>query len=231
MSWESVHGMWPAVIVQRLRRQLPPGYVSAPKVRLGPYFEVDIGTFDRGSTSWDDPSSSSNGGLATKTKTISTPTFAVETDIPEESAYEIEIFDNTDELQTLVAVIELVSPANKDREDHRKNFVSNCGALLRQGISVTILDIVTIRSPNLYVELLDFIGHADPTMAVDPPATYAASCRWESGVRKARLETWSRPLTVGQPLPTLPLWLGQDLAIEFDYDRSYEAVCDDLGIP
>ncbi len=31
-SWEELHGGWPMVIVQRLRKQLPAGYVAGPRV-------------------------------------------------------------------------------------------------------------------------------------------------------------------------------------------------------
>ena len=34
-SWEELHGGWPMVIVQQLRKTLPPGYVAGPKVRPG----------------------------------------------------------------------------------------------------------------------------------------------------------------------------------------------------
>ena len=30
-SWEGFHGMWPASIVQQLRKRLPPGYVAEPR--------------------------------------------------------------------------------------------------------------------------------------------------------------------------------------------------------
>ena len=34
-SWEGFHGGWPMVIVQQLRKQLPPGYVAEPRVHSG----------------------------------------------------------------------------------------------------------------------------------------------------------------------------------------------------
>ena len=34
-SWEELHGQWPAVIVQQLRKQLPTGYVAGPRVHAG----------------------------------------------------------------------------------------------------------------------------------------------------------------------------------------------------
>ena len=45
-SWEGFHGMWPASIVQRLRKQLPPGYVAEPRVHLGTLMEIDVGALE-----------------------------------------------------------------------------------------------------------------------------------------------------------------------------------------
>ena len=38
----------------------------------------------------------------------------------------------------------------------------------------------------------------------------------------ARLETWAHPLAVAQPLPTLPLWLADNLAVPLELEASYE---------
>src|SRR5262249_1183512 len=88
----------------------------------------------------------------------------------------------------LVAAIELVSPANKDRPDKRNAFVGKCAALLRNGVAVSIVDLVTTRQFNLYAELMAFVGHPDPTMSLDPPPLYAASCRWARRGPRAFLE-------------------------------------------
>jgi len=40
-----------------------------------------------------------------------------------------------------------------------------------------------------------------------------------------RLETWAYALAVGQPLPTLPLWLVDNLAVPLDLEASYEETC------
>ncbi len=42
VSCEEIYGMWPTVVVQQLKKQLPPGYVSGPKVYSGSQIEVDI---------------------------------------------------------------------------------------------------------------------------------------------------------------------------------------------
>jgi hypothetical protein len=41
-SWDQLHGMWPAVIVQTLFAYLPDGFVTAPGVHLGTAFEIGV---------------------------------------------------------------------------------------------------------------------------------------------------------------------------------------------
>jgi hypothetical protein len=146
-----------------------------------------------------------------------------------EDEYEVRIFD-AKRGRHLVAAIEIVSPANKDRPEHRNVIVGKCAALLQKGVAVSIVDLVTIRHFNLYAELLAFIGHNDPTLGVTPPSLYAASCRCTRKGKQTLLETWSHILTVGQPLPTLPLWLATDLVVPLDLEQSYEQACRDLWI-
>lgn len=144
--------------------------------------------------------------------------------------YELRVYDNELD-QRLVAAVEIVSPSNKDRPETRGNFVSKCEQLLRHGVCVVIVDIVTARNFNLYDELLELVGRHDPTWEGDPPGTCAAACRWIGRGGKRILETWSRPLTVGEPLPTLPLWLAENLAVPLALEESYEQACRLLRIP
>ncbi|MBY0458683.1 MAG: hypothetical protein K2V38_15190, partial [Gemmataceae bacterium] len=86
------------------------------------------------------------------------------------------------------------------------------------------------RNANLYAELMAFVGQSDPTLGAEPPALYAASCRWVKRDKRLVLETWSHALTLGQPLPTLPLWLSARRAVPLDLELSYERACHDLWI-
>jgi hypothetical protein len=90
---------------------------------------------------------------------------------------------------------------------------------------------VTVRRANLYVELLDLIGRSDPAFGPDPPGTYAVTCRTRTVDRKPRLESWAYPLELGRPLPTLPLWLAEDVMVPLDLEASYEDTCRVLRIP
>src|SRR5262249_16760969 len=106
-----------------------------------------------------------------------------------------------------------------------------CAALLQKGVSVTIIDLVTTRNFNLYGELLDLIDQTDPCLGSEPPPLYAVSCRATKTGESWQLETWAQLLTLGQPLPTLPLWLADELAVPLELEESYEETCRVLRIP
>lgn len=148
---------------------------------------------------------------------------------PEQYAYEILIFDVARE-RRLVAAIEIVSPANKDRPESRQLFVAKCFNLLQQDVCLSMVDLVTTRHFNLYAELLALLGHADP--ALDPaPAIYAVTCRKRSESRRTKLDNWFRPLVIGRSLPTLPVWLSATQTVSLDLEASYEETCRVLRIP
>ena len=228
-SWEELHGGWPMVIVQHLGRSLPARYVAAPRVHLGSQVEVDVATLDRvGSQAGD--RQPDEGTAAVVAWSPAEPTLAVETELADADEYEVRVYD-AQRGRRLVAAVELISPATKDRPESRRQFVAKCAALLRQRVSVVIVDLVTVRDFNLYADLLDLIGEQDPATGDPPPAIYAVSCRWRPRGLSRWLEAWSLPLAIGEPLPVLPLWLSDDLAIPLDLEASYEQTCRDLRIP
>jgi hypothetical protein len=226
-SWEGFHGSWPAVIVMALNRELPPRYLAEPRVHLGVSMEIDVTAFDEEMPA--PPASgfgADEGGVATATAVWAPPrpTFAVAADLPDQYAYEVRVFDTWRD-RRLVAAVEIVSPANKDRPENRRAFVTKCAALLQQRVSVAIVDLVTIRQFNLYGGLLELIGQTDPALAPEPPSLYAAACRWTHPGECWRFEAWTHALALGQPLPTLPLWLADDFAVPLELEASYEETC------
>jgi Protein of unknown function (DUF4058) len=224
-SWEGFHGGWPMMIVQSLQRRLPTRYVAAPRVHLGSMIEIDIAAYDQ-----EDPSEPmrdvGDGDLAV----IAPPTLTVATDLPEQDDYEVLVHDMK-RGRRLVAAIEIVSPDNKDRPEHRRVFVAKCAALLRQGVSVAIVDLVTTRNFNLYADLLALIGVEDPMLGAEPPSIYASACRWRVPKKSAILEAWSYKLEIGLPLPTLPIWLSDDFRVPLELEPCYEETCRILRIP
>ena len=226
-SWEGFHGSWPAVIVMALNRELPPRYLAEPRVHLGVSMEIDVTAFDEEMPA--PPASgfgADEGGVAIATAVWAPPrpTFAVASDLPDQYVYEVRVFDTWRD-RRLVAAVEIVSPANKDRPENRRAFVTKCAALLQQRVSVTMVDLVTTRQFNLYGGLLDLIGQADPALAPEPPPLYAAACRWTRRDEAWHFESWMHPLALGRPLPTLPLWLADDFAVPLELEASYEETC------
>jgi hypothetical protein len=232
-AWEAVHGQWPAMFVLSLNRQLPRRYVAHPRVHLGGFAEIDVSTYDKDFDESPLHAPNGNGGVATAVWAPSRPTLAIATDLPAQDDYEVRVYD-ADRGQRLVAAIELVSPANKDRPESRRMFAAKCAALLQNQVSVIIVDLVTIRGFNLYEELLDLAGLKDPALRDEPPGIYAAACRaTKTGAQPRdlwRLEAWFTPLEIGQPLPTLPLWLADNFALPLDLEESYEETCKGLRI-
>ncbi len=233
-SWEGFHGLWPGVIVQRLVDHLPAGFVAEPRVHLGSFYEIDVCAFEHQAEeepgAWSEPApGKSNGGVATATQPPPAPTLTIDTEFPEQYAYEVLVFDVERE-RRLVAAVKIVSPANKDRPDSRQLFVAKCFNLLRRDVCVSIIDLVTIRQFNLYVELLALLQRSDPAFD-PPPPLYAVTCRKRSGGRRTKLDTWARPLAVGEPLPSLPVWLSETLTVTLELEASYEETCRVLRIP
>ncbi len=191
--WESLHSGWPMMIVARLRRRLPPRYFAVPRVHSGSSAEIDVATFHEG----EDHAMAGNGngdagGVATAVWAPPRPTLAAATDLPTLDVYEVQVFDQKRGCR-LVAAVEIVSPANKDRPEHRRAFVSKCAGLLQERVSVVIVDLVTTRTVNLYDELLDLIELSDPLLSPEPPPLYVAACRSTVREDKGLVETWLYP--------------------------------------
>jgi hypothetical protein len=230
-SWEGFHGLWPGIIVQQLAIRLPDGFVAEPRVHLGNYYEIDVCTFEQYEE--DEPVSGSaresNVGIATAPQALPVPTLTLDVEFPEQYAYEVLIFD-LERDRRLVAAVEMVSPANKDRPESRQLFVAKCFNFLRQDVCLSIVDLVTIRQFNLYTELLAFLNGRDPAFGAPVPPIYAVTCRKRKAGGQTELDTWSHPLALGQPLPSLPVWLSETQNVTLDLEASYEETCRVLRI-
>lgn len=224
--WEAMHATWPVMVVAGLRGKLPPGFFAEPSVHSGRSAEIDVITFERDDVAFRQREEG-NGGVATAIWAPPRPTLAVACELPGEEVYEVQIYDRRRRAR-LVAAVAIVSPSNKDRPESRRAFVAKCAGLLRERVSVIVVDIVTSRTANLYAELLDSLGRSDPRVGSEP--LYSTACRMTKQEGEWRLETWAHTLSLRASLPTMPLWLADDLAIPLDLAKSYEESCRALGI-
>lgn len=152
----------------------------------------------------------------------------VEPHLPSQDVYEVRIYDRRRN-RHLVAAIEIVSPSNKDRPENRAIFVAKAATLLRNNICVSIVDVVGTFDFSLYADVMAFLN-VGPALGSTPSPMYAATLRMRYEDRRRMMDNWYHPLTIGQPLPTLPIWLTETSAISLELESSYEETCRALRI-
>src|SRR5262249_38399433 len=143
------------------------------------------------------------GGLAVGTWAPAATALTMPTVFPDQ--IEAQVIDRED--ARLVAVVELVSPANKDRADARAAFAAKTAAFLQRGVGVVMVDVVPVRHANLHAELVRLAGLAEPFLFPTDTGLYAVAYRPVQRGEASLIDLWPVRLEVGQPLPVLPLWL------------------------
>lgn len=112
------------------------------------------------------------------------------------------------------------SPGNKDRPECRRAFAAKCAGYLQQGIGLVVVDIGTSRSANLHNELIQAMELED-RFAVSAGPLYAVAYRPVRREDSQFLETWAEPLTIDQPLPTMPLALDKGVMVPLNLESTY----------
>lgn len=213
---EAFHSAWAAAIAKHLNDSLlPTGFVALPLVSYGPAVEIDVAALRERARV---PSDKSHWSPAQ-------PAESLTVDWSRRDLFEIRVVRHADGPR-LAAAIELISPANKDRPAARRTFAGKCAGYLRQGVNTVVVDVVTEQHDSLHRELVDLLELNQSTEF--DAELYAVAYRTKQKEAESRLELWPHPLAVGQPLPTLPLWLDEELAIPLDLESSYEATCRNL---
>lgn len=107
-------------------------------------------------------------------------------------------------LGELVAVVEIVSPGNKDRAHSLRAFVEKTLDFLSTGVHVLVIDLFppTARDPNgIHRAIWDEVRDDDYMPPDDQPLTLA------SYVGAPSYTAYVEPVGVGQPLPAMPIFL------------------------
>lgn len=231
-GWEGLHSDWASMIVHRLNLHwLPERFSATPHVRLGVAAEVDVGTMQVFAAPADRPARNGDGGTATAIKSWapSSAPLVAEARFIEEDLIEIQVYYRSGG-RKLVAAIEIVSPANKDRPESRNTFAIKCASLLAQGVSVVVVDTVTDLHANLHLALAERLNLAPEFHWESPTNLFAISYRVIQAEEKKQLCAWPYPLKVGEPLPTVPLWIAADLAVPLELEETYTDACVGLRI-
>lgn len=219
-KWESFHALWASEITTYLNAKLPRDYFAEAQVHAFPRIEVDVATLHEPNENEGQHNHNGNGAVATlvdEIVAIDEADITLPTVFPPE--YTVNVFE-TSGGPTLVAAIELVSPGNKDRIETRRAFVAKCQTYIQRAIGLIVLDVVTNRQSRPFEELFHELSPELP-MPTAGPLT-AVSYRPVKVRGADSLELRIRTLTIGQPLPKLPLALGGLGHVTVDFETTYE---------
>lgn len=128
----------------------------------------------------------------------------------------------------LVALVEIVSPANKDRAEHVEEFTAKILSALNVGVHVLLVDLFRPgpRDPDgLHGILLRRLEDSDERydLPEDEPLTLA------SYAAAPRVEVYLEHAAVGATLPEMPLFLRPDRYVNVPLEATYQAAY--RGVP
>jgi hypothetical protein len=201
--WEAFHNRWAASIADALNKDLlPQGYFAEFEVHLGAFVEIDVATFDERAVGTTEGNGS--GGAAVATRAWAPPAALAAFPAVFPDVFEVRVFQESGGA-TLVAAVELASPANKDRREARRTFAAKCAGYLQRGIGLAVVDVVTDRHANLHNELIELLGCGEAfRFPTDSPLYTTAYHPLRRGERE-EIDWWAQPVAVGQSLPIMPL--------------------------
>jgi hypothetical protein len=119
----------------------------------------------------------------------------------------------------LIAVIEIVSPGNKDNTNGLRAFVRKAGKLLRRGVHLLIVDLFppSVRDPQgIHKAIWDQFKEEPFELPPDKPLTLAS---YVAGSEKV---AYVENVAVGDPLPDMPIFLVADYYVPCPLEATYQ---------
>lgn len=237
-AWESFHSAWLGYVSEQLNDLLPSDYFTQETVHAGRQIEIDVATYhkeddDDDEMEGDDNSSGAGGVAVAEPRPLVWKPPVATASIPAVFADDFELLVVQNDVARglrVVAAVEFVSPANKDREETRRAFASKIASYLYQGISVIVMDICTSRLANMHHATLPLLS-ADGPRFPDDVSIYAVAYRPVRRKKKDRIDIWAEPLALGGTLPTLPLWLNAVQCVPVDFEAAYAKTIQRRRIP
>lgn len=213
--YHNFHVLWMLTITNRLNAGLlPKGMIAmAEQIIGGP--EPDVVTLQQNDIMFP----SYGGGTATLSEAPPQPKthFVIPVEVERYAAKANRVVVRHS-LGRVVAVVELVSPGNKDSRHALRSFVERTVDLLYDNINLHVIDPFPPgpRDPQgIHKAIWDEITDEPFSMPVDRKLTLAA-------YQAAPIKTaYVEPFTVGQPIPDMPLFLHNNFYINVPLEQTY----------
>lgn len=219
--WESFYARWAVAIADALNDTLPSRYFAETQVHLGSRVEADVVEFDHNTTG-NGVANGSSGGIAIATYAPPKPVLTFPG--PTEDDVTVEVCDR-DRDSRVVAVVELLSPRNKDREEARRAFAAKVVAYLRVGAGLLVLDVVTSRTGNAHDDLVEVLNLPDACRLTTATGLSAIAYQPTLEAERNDVGVWFESLTVGAALPVMPLWVRGFGCVPIELEASYMEAC------
>lgn len=208
--YHAFHHSWIEEIHRAVLKLLPEDYYSLPEQQAAG-FGPDVLTLK--SDDWED---ATVGGVATKPRPKTKLFQETPTEFYLRKQKSVAIHHVSGD--RIVAMIELVSPGNKNSRHGIRSFVRKARELLKQKVHLLIVDPfpVSSRDPSgLHAAIIEEFQD-DPLVLPPelPLSTFSYEC--DDCVR-----TYLEPLAVGDPLPDMPVFLYPGMYIEVPLEATY----------
>ena len=210
--YHAFHHSWIEEIHRALLKRLPTDYYSLPEqiaAGVGP----DILALKS-----DNQNEPDGGGLATKTRPKTKLYQETETEFYLSKQKAVVVHHVSGD--RVVAVIEIVSPGNKNSAHGLRSFVTKARELLRLKIHLLIVDPIPVSSRDpfgLHAAIIEDF-HDDPLrLPVETPlSVFAYEC-------DDRVRSYLEPLAIGDCLPDMPVFLYPEMYIDVPLEATYMA--------
>jgi hypothetical protein len=217
-TYHNYHYRWIAAIMDRLNAGLlPAGFFAMAEQIIGRP-ETDVVTLQTSSPS--KPLSDSSGTMAVARARPKTRFVLPIMQDQERYARKANRIAIHHELGDVVAVIEIVSPGNKDRKRSLRSFVDKAVDLIQQGVNLLIIDPFPPgpHDPQgVHKAIWDEFADQQFELPPDKPLTLAAY--QVEPIKTAYVE----PVAVGDLLPDMPLFLDGEAHIFVPLEETYQA--------
>jgi hypothetical protein len=226
--WDSFHSRWANAIADALNEDLlPEDYFAEPETNGSGRVEIDVATFAGRPEGAPAAGTATTATLPARVWSPPAPALLMPAVFP--GTFRVQVF-RSDGGAVLVGAIELVSPGNKDRSDQRRAFAVKCASYLYQGVSSMMVDVVTSRQGNLHNEMVRLMQREASYHFGNEESLYAVAYHPVRRGETDPIEIWPATLSLGQILPTLPLFLGAELRVPVNLEATYNEACQRLRL-
>lgn len=215
VPWRSFHIHWVVRLVEFLNQDVLPAGFQARPTEFIVGIEPDVLLLQAA----DQPERERLAAQTALAEATLTATLPPPAELPIVGVYSV--YDAS----RLVAAIEIVSPGNKDRPEMVQAFVEKTLLLLQDGVHLMVVDVISLPKQSMRRPILKRLG-LDEEAAQSNVLWVSSYCALPGGEPQPHLTVreWAEPVEVGQPLPTLPLFLRADqLWVMVDLDSTYRA--------